>query len=212
MGVEGVAGRSGQAVRQVVDELHLAGQRPLDPVSHLSRTRECLRRAGAEALRVDLCLYLPLHAVLCARHCGGPDRRRCQRPQVRRVFRAERVEGHDRDLRGWLRRRWAELRVERLEQRVGRGHQSHAAHPERDRRRARSGREQYGLTNLRLKGRGELLVQHDLPAAQPAVEYAERGEMVQVVVGDGEDRTDASPDRASAGDVARRRERRGRDR
>ena len=60
-----------ELVGEVVDELHLAGQRPLDAVDAPASAGEGLAGGAAERRRVDLDLDLPLHARLRARHGGG---------------------------------------------------------------------------------------------------------------------------------------------
>ena len=79
--VQRVAGGGGEAVGEVVDELHLAGQRALDPVADAVGVLQRLAGRRAEAGRVDLRLHLPLHAVLRARARPSCRRRRRQRAQ-----------------------------------------------------------------------------------------------------------------------------------
>ena len=71
LGVERVARGSAQAVSEVVDELHLARERPLDAVADLRRLLQRGGRASSKGLRVDLRLDLPLDPAL-----GAGNRRR----------------------------------------------------------------------------------------------------------------------------------------
>ena len=73
LGIEGVPGRRVERVGEIVDELHLAGQRTLHPQARLiGELQRGGRAAGAERGRVELRLHLPLHPLLGARlRVGG---------------------------------------------------------------------------------------------------------------------------------------------
>src|SRR5437588_6911182 len=115
-------------------------------------------------------MYLPLHAALRAWNCGGAERCRGQRVQIRGEGAREGVERQDRRIRRRLGGRWSDLRVERLKDDVGRRDQRYAGDLEGVRGSARPHGDRDQVADPRLERGGELLVEHDLPGLELTME------------------------------------------
>ena len=189
LGIEGVPGRRVERVREVVDELHLAGQRALHPQARLiGELQRRGRAAGAERRRIELRLDLPLHPLLGARlGVGG-----CARGRDRGQHPAQRpLEGggfHDHRVAGRLGRGRAHARVERLEHLVGGRDQRDPGDLVALRRARRAGHERDRVADPRLKRGRRLLVEEDAAGPKRSVQQAEGVDVTVVARRDGEHR------------------------
>ena len=171
--IEGVAGRVVETVAEVVDELDSAGEIALDPVSDLRFLGRGVAGAARQRGRIDLRLYLPLHAGLGTGYRGrGGARGRCAVGRCQLA--GEGGKRHHDDLGGRLCRRRAKQWVQRLEQDVGRSHQRDPANGERPRRSAWYRCDRDGVADPGLERRGELLVEHHLTRRQSALQEPHR--------------------------------------
>ena len=201
-----------EAVREVVDEDDLTGQRSLDPIAEARRLLQGVCRAAVERSCAELDLYLPLGPGLRAGNRRGA-RRLADGGQRRRDFCRQGRERQDRDVGRRLCRRRAEQGIERLEQLVGSGDEGDAADAKVQRRRPAARRQRDGVSGLHLQRRGELLVEDDLARLERAAQEAEGADSGEVVGRYSQDRARSGVDRArSRGAVFDSRERRGRGR
>ena len=195
LGVERIAGRTREAVAEVVDELHAAGERSLDPVPSLRRPLERSRRASAERMRIDLGLHLPLDARLRSGDRRGARVDRCDGTQRRCNVMRERRQRQNRDVRGRLCGSGADEWVERLEEDVRRRDDRDAADAERARFRSRSRLQDDLVAGLHAQRRRQLLVEDDLPRLQRPAQEPEGLDVVQIAGRHGEDRAGAGGNR-----------------
>ena len=207
--VERVAGRCREAVREVVDELHLAWEGALDPVADPRCLGQGPRGASSQRRGIDLRLDLPLDARHGAGEGGRGRGRERGRAQGRGDRARERREGQDRDVGGRLGRRGADERVQGLEEDVGRGDERDAAHAEPVGASSGAGSHENGVAGLHLERRCELLVEHDLAGAEPAAEEPEGVDVAEVAWRHREDRSRSGADRADRRPVLGAGERRG---
>src|SRR5204862_8258530 len=114
------ARRSREAVREVVDELHLSGEGPFRAVTNSPGPSQRVCGAPCQRGGIDLRLYLPLNSRLGSRDRSGTGIGLWDRRQLRGKGPLEGVQREDRDIRGWLCRRGPREGVERLEGNVRR--------------------------------------------------------------------------------------------
>ena len=167
LGVERIAGGGVELIGEVVDELHLAGQRALDAVGDLAgpactpapaRPRGSRRRAAP--------------GPATARRAGRRERRRRPSPVRRdsadrgRACRRTCCSGRIAALAGGCAGRGPEQRVQRCEHHVGRGDQRHPGDTKAPRARAGARCDGDRVADPRLQGRRQLLVEHDRPRGQ----------------------------------------------
>ena len=154
-----------------------------------------MRGAAGEHSWIGLRLHLPLCPGLRAGDGGGAgsaaDRRQRWGDRGREGSQRE-----DCDVGGRLRRRRAEQRVERLEKHFRSGDEPDPAYAQPNRPHPALRRQQHPVARLRLQGRSELLVEHDLARPLRTTEEAERVQMCEVARRDREDRARPGADRS----------------